>query len=1228
MAFGLKSEGSSSTSKSSSMDLSRNSLDSGYHSMIAKPRRGSQGSFHEPATFMTLGTESSPERSPRKLHKSISTTFSGAMQAFSKSVRSTTSYIYPTAGEPELPSSEWAECETPKKQSRRSSIMSSVRSRRQRFTPRASGAKVESLKGPQSPVPVTQEKAPALDVKIPNSIFSSESLKLVSVSDGSQIFATVELPKRPKNLWPGPTRLTFDQALGKDRQAILPPVSTDLEDPYVEQGEKLQHGLSLINTSSEFVLESPSPDINKRYVTDDKGYSSELESNADLSESDQRSTACPKYVAPGSPEFWRSLPCYQKDPAAICTDAASSTYPCEKNISSGVASSMPSNSEALKPKALNGTTEPSTLLDCPSRRYNRRSPRLGDGRDDVFLSNDAAVASKPGSCYKQPTSDVYDADAECLKTSMGSRTVWERHRADRERRYMKIVDMASDTESNEDALLNLVLRRSDSKDKAPDTESDEEGLPELELRRSPSKKPVHYAEEVVHGTVDAGRSESKSTYPTGDLRYAVEAIERLAFPVGDFAYAVEAIGRPSVTTFDPLETVFQQRPMLCLNSSIEEPESLNAPGSLYVPLSCMEASSSPTANLSSSRVELPSSPDLIPVESPAASKFTPMTMNPIDEDSVTFGQNIRRYSAKSTDVSAKSLPEQNSPTTPEDDFEARLTAGDHFVPTHPSMNLKANPVREDAYQAGLRAAGISTPSSASGVVQTGHMMDDDHTKATSIFTPILHEINHRTFRGQLEAGSPLPKQRSQNGTPFRYNRAVSALSCDTDDSRVITPYSPLGNAPPPSPNLHVQSEPARHLPHAMDAVATYEEGQIRMANAGFDLPLCSLSDGLGKQCDGAKLKSFDTIDLNGTDSPENHAQAPPQEQHDFENPSPGSSNKVKYPSNSSTPQETFNAAKLQKSSSPSIIAARKARRRCTQKKRSSGMGTLPFAEISMNAGNRLSMPDLNPPKRELIKDSAFDKKQSALGESPKTAGGSFQKPSSTLDIDTENRSSRNQASFEDLIKAIGDNVRWDHSSSKSMWSKSSPGGERQVATTSLMSPSPPRMRICRPIDKISPDGTHGNPGIAFANPKSHFEPEFGIKHFDSMSKVVPRDANGRSGNISYVGHELDSIFQADSPKYYHSTLDEGLLQEGNKKAIRFASSDETTGYVSDSNKDPLSLPNLKKKRELYLQVEKLAVQRQLKGKLDRARSRLLEKLKGETLMDGQIREDDSAQTGE
>ena len=261
MTLGFNGKGSPSISKSSNMDGGRGSFDSGYQSMIAKPEPGSQDGPNQANTFTISDLESSPERSPRKLHQNISPALSSAMQAIAKTVRSTTSYIYPSRTEPELPSSEWSECETPKKLSRRSSIMSSVRKRTHSLTTQTPNSNIESPEPPQTPVPVTLEKAPALDVEIPNPCLSSESLGRCQISRGSQLLAGVKLPAGPKNLWPGPTRLTLNQASGGATKESLYPVPSKFNDIYVDQEESIQPSMG-----SRVVWERHRADRERRYM--------------------------------------------------------------------------------------------------------------------------------------------------------------------------------------------------------------------------------------------------------------------------------------------------------------------------------------------------------------------------------------------------------------------------------------------------------------------------------------------------------------------------------------------------------------------------------------------------------------------------------------------------------------------------------------------------------------------------------------------------------------------------------------------------------------------------------------------------------------------------------------------------------------------------------------------------------------------------------------------------
>ena len=1188
--FGLSHEGSSSTGKATSVDVSRGSLDSGYHSMIAKSSRRGQDALSQEPTFINSGMESSPERSPRKLHKAMSSTFSGALQAFSNTVRSTTSYIYPSAGEPELPSSEWAECETPRKESRRSSLMSSIRSRKRCGTPRPTEVDFEIEDLRQSPVPMTQDKAPAIDVEIPNGSISSGFFGKGSISTGSQLLAGVKLPARPKNLWPGPTRLTVGQASNKDGRESLysPPSKVDV--PYVEEGGRFQDGFFFSNAESEFDLESPSPKTNKRHLGDDKGYSSGAESNSDVSESDGLPPASLKDVAPVSTDVNASSVCCNKDPAASHVDVASSASPCQRMISSRMSSSVSSGSEFSNVEVSRGTAEQTASLRPPNRTSSHRCASLEDDLSALFPSFDVAMTSITRSLYKRRSPDVYDADAESLESSMGSRAAWERHRAERERRYMRIVDTAPSTESDE------------MTGPAPSTASDEEMEPELELKRSPAKKPVHYAEELFQGNSNSSESKSTRRYPTGDLCFAVEAIER-----------------PSVATFDPLETVFQQRPMLRLNDTIDEQEISQVSDPWDVSPSRVEKSSTPAADLSPSRVELPSSPESSPLEIPAVPKRRLM-IKLADGELTTSeagnldGQNIRYLSSGFTDVSENSSPGYQSRTAQGDAYEAGLKAGGLLVPTY----LRS--VGEEAYEAGLRAAGIEMPIFGSDVVETRPQIDsiyEGDPKATSHCTPISKKTTRGTYREQLEVGSPLPKPRARNGTPFEHSRTVSVYSDDTDDSCAITTNSPSCNVPPPFPSLHVRSEPARRSPSAIDALVTHGDDQIRIAgpaNAGIKASLPSPFDGSGDQIDKAGSRLFSPKIFEGANSPDIYAQVTWLEQHDLQSPSPGTTSSIQSPINN-TPQETFNAPKLPTVVSPSHALSRKARRK--QKKSSSGIGKVSSADLTTSPKNIALQPDFSPSKRELSKTYVLGKAQTPPSESTRIAQASNQKPSLDGRLRGKKGRVRDQTSLEGFTESFVGSVRWPDPSSWSKSSKKSPSGKGQAAATLPVTPSPPGMTMPRATGKVLAGKTRGNVGSADKDLNPLFDPEMSIESCDSKSDTSPLYAHRRLGSTSHAGHELDSIFREDASLSFSYELDADFQQDSDKTAVDLGGGVETIGNDSGSDTDALHAPGQKK--TFWLKK---------KGKPPRevghcARSPPLGKKSG-ALGDNHTRQDDSA----
>ena len=1163
MALGLNSEVSSSASKTSSRHRRKTSIDSGYHSMIAKPECGNSDSDSQAATFVTSGTEGSPDQSPKKLRKTISSTFSGAMQAFSNTVRATTSYIYPTTGESELPSSEWLECATPKKGSPQSSVMSSFRSRKQRFTPRASGTRIESPETQTSPVPVTQDESPALDVKIPNPSLSYEHLGKCYVSNGSQLLTGVKLPPGSKNLWPGPTRLR------------IPP------DPYDKQNFRPQDDLS-IASSSNFDLDHTPPESNKRYMSDDKGYLSEVESNAEIFVDEGLSPACLKYVALGSPEAGISLPSHDKKPAASHNHGTSSGSPHEKTILS--MPSTPLEPEPSKRENLDGTAEQTASLEPPNTRLSRQTSSLEDGLNALFPEYPPAVSWKSKSLSQQLPSDVYDTDVKNSESSMGSRAVWECIRADRDRRYEQIFHTA------------------------PDTESDKESSPELELKRSPSRKPVHYAEEPFQSKAGIESSEPAPGYPASDLRYAVEAIERQAFPIedascaveaaekpalptGDLAYAVEAIDRPSVTTFEPLETVYQQRPMLRLSDTVDERR-----------------------------------------KSPQALEPTVTTRRLNDEEHVTFGaenvegKSIHQRSPDPSAISANTSPKNQSHTAPENGFEEGIEAGSPFVPASVS---RSSPVGDDACLAGLRAAGTSEPVCSPDGVHTDpvgfwdslepfdcghykHLVKDSYDEvkihAVRHSPPIPKETSRTTYREELEAGSPLPKQELPEGTHFQHCRTVSGWTNNTDNSGVTTLDCPSSKAPPPFPNLLVQSEPARCILNAFDAITIYGHDKIRIsrpANAGIIPSLPSPFDYHDKQTNEAGLKSFSPIASEGANSPERCAQMTSLEQYDLQGPSPGSASSMQTRSNSNTPQRLFNAAKLPSFGSPFPMASNKARRK---QRKSSNRKT--------NSSSRASDPDFSLPKLESNKNSAASGRMpmSRCG-SPRLAQGSAGKPSPNHSTGKKYKSSRHRASAEEPVDLVGDLVRWSHSTSKCTSSNKNLYGERDDPGT--LTPSPSRIKLPRSAGAMSFEEFRDDAERAITTPESRHQPKFpSINYSNSINKSLSLQASGGLDGTSYARHELDNVIQGKSPdhSYQHPTHD--LQQEGNGNAEYCVGGNETIGRDREPHKDALRNPHPKKSSNPPPEAAKMSsVQRELEKRSDRPCSRLAGKLKNGALAD-------------
>ena len=539
------------------------------------------------------------------------------------------------------------------------------------------------------------------------------------------------------------------------------------------------------------------------------------------------------------------------------------------------------------------------------------------------------------------------------------------------------------------------------------------------------------------------------------------------------------------------------------------------------------------------------------------------------------------------------------------------------------------PEGEEAYEADLRAVGIFLPECPSKDAQARPAMDNSYEgdlKGTSSFTPIIKETGHGSYREQVEDVTTLSNLPSRNGTPFEHCRKVSATSDDAEDSCAITTHSPTCSAPPSSPGLDVRSEPASRVPSVPDVLATHGDEQKCIAepvNAGIKAPPPSPFDGPGNPTDEVDSKIIPSKALECANSPEQYAQEKRLEQNDLQSPLPGTMSAIQSSSNSNTPQEIFNSATSPKLVSPSLIISRKARRK--HKKSSNGIKTVQSAHITMKPGNMGLDADSNRSKFELNKNSDFDKTQTSLGESARTAGGGVQKKSSPdHQFGSKKRRSRDQSMLGEFTEIAGNSVRWSDSSSKLKSSKKSPRGKGQAAATLPVTPSPPRTKIPRAIDTASCDDIRDNARSAVKDSKSRPEPEWSIDHSESLVDDSPLYANRSVGSTTSACQE-DSVLQANPLVYYCRELTEDLQQDSDNKAAYFATGHETIGNDSESDNDaPRALLQKKNGKSPPEAEKKLALQRELEQKSDRACTRLVGKLKSGALGDDHDRLDDSA----
>ena len=275
--------------RSVKVTVDRGSIDSGYHSVTQ--------SRHTHVPSLIPQTEQDAPRSPpRTLHKALSTTFSYLADA----MRQGTALIHSESPNKEEYSSDRDQFETPnqtpKKHKRRSSLFSSVRSRKGPFSPKAKETLVDAIDSPEvpsTPTRIIDQQAPTLDVIIPGSYLDGNRDQM----------ASPQLSARVSTSYPNPMR-----------------VKVGLDDPYINRDDlstRVRHFVASAMAAPNSPKLSDPP-------SDDKGYAAEIESGPELSENDVLSPALVKGAILG-PLADKSASSHPSVPTRPCFDNISSS---------------------------------------------------------------------------------------------------------------------------------------------------------------------------------------------------------------------------------------------------------------------------------------------------------------------------------------------------------------------------------------------------------------------------------------------------------------------------------------------------------------------------------------------------------------------------------------------------------------------------------------------------------------------------------------------------------------------------------------------------------------------------------------------------------------------------------------------------------------------------------------------------------------------------------------
>ena len=411
--------------------------DSSYYGKLS----GLDSQTTKSSSIKPVSDHESPQNPPRTLRQKASNLFS----ELSTSVRSKAPLLHSislSTDHYEHLLFQKPDPETPKALRRRPSLMSSVRNRRNPFSPRTSDLGNGIPESPKTPVPTSDGEPPKLDVKIPSSSLNEDPSRSAStrIVRGR---ARTSLPPPLYEFCPSPRTVPADQLLDKDFPSGIHAVPPNLEDPYVDKDGLDCRGDHFITSTLE--LAQPTEPKNRSFG-DGNGCLVRAETNAETTEPNGFSPNRLEYVAPGSAEAGNMSPCpycgrsgfrvstssVVKSPLSQPQTSQRPFLPHTRSLDDGLKDSLPTASLKVGTKNL-----------IPPYPDEIESKQTSPSR---LLSTDTDEA------------DTYSSDTSSELHSKSFRTAWEKRKAERHLRYLEAIDGA-ETDSDTSIHSSLKLKR-------------------------------------------------------------------------------------------------------------------------------------------------------------------------------------------------------------------------------------------------------------------------------------------------------------------------------------------------------------------------------------------------------------------------------------------------------------------------------------------------------------------------------------------------------------------------------------------------------------------------------------------------------------------------------------------------------------------------------------------------------------------------------------------------